>query len=122
MLLADEELARKPRIQPNAATQAAAAHPPGSSTNGASASPEQQPKADLAPAPPGSASPAPVAATATASVELQPSSPEFVVLPPRPEVLAVQGLPPTVAFKELEAVSRLPRPTLPLDLAEGRAC
>ncbi|KPV77414.1 uncharacterized protein RHOBADRAFT_51269 [Rhodotorula graminis WP1] len=98
----DEELARKPRIQPNAATQQAAAVPAGSSTNGASASPEQQPNVDLPAAPAASASPAPVAAAA--SVELQPSSPEFVVLPPRPEVLAIQGVPPTVAYKKLEAV------------------
>ncbi|GAA5889732.1 hypothetical protein JCM8208_001116 [Rhodotorula glutinis] len=99
----DEELARKPRIQPNAATQQAAALPTGSSTNGASASPERQPDVDLPAAPAASASPVPVAA-ATATVELQPSSPEFVVLPPRPEVLAVQNVPPTVAYKELEAV------------------
>ena len=97
----DEELARKPRIQPNAATQAAAA---GTSTNGASASPEVA-KVELAPAPAPepAASPAPLSGAGT----LKASSPEFVVLPARPETLALQGVPPTVKYKELEAVRRV---------------
>lgn len=78
----------------------------GTSANGASASPEQA-KVDLPPA----ASPSPAPAAAQASVELKASSPEFVVLPARPEVLALQGVPPTVAYKELEAVRCHPLPS-----------
>ena len=94
--LADEELARKPRIIPNAAAQAAAAAAAKTGTNGSENGSDATPAAAEA-APPKATTPVP-------TTVLKASSPEQVILPARPEMIVCSGVPPTVATKALAEV------------------
>lgn len=94
---ADEELARKPRIIPNAAAQAAAAAAAKTGTNGS------ENGSDAASATAAEAVP-PKATTPVPTTVLKASSPEQVILPARPEMIVCSGVPPTVATKALAEV------------------
>lgn len=95
---ADEELARKPRIIPNAAAQAAAAAEAAAAaktgTNGSENGSDATLAAVAEAAPPKARTPVP-------TTVLKASSPEQVILPARPETIVCPSVPPTVATKAL---------------------
>ncbi|GAA5880946.1 hypothetical protein JCM3774_001785 [Rhodotorula dairenensis] len=93
----DEELARKPRIIPNAAAQAAAA---AEAAAKAAANGSENGGSDEALAP------VPSKATTPIPTVLKASSPEQVILPTRPEVIVCSGVPSTVATKALVEIFR----------------
>ncbi|GAA5986909.1 hypothetical protein JCM10908_000947 [Rhodotorula pacifica] len=90
----DEELARKPRIIPNAAAQAAAA----AEAAAKAAASGSENGSDANAAPPKAASPIPTV--------LKASSPEHVILPARPEIIVCSGVPSTVPTRALIEIFR----------------
>ncbi|POY74157.1 hypothetical protein BMF94_2969 [Rhodotorula taiwanensis] len=83
----DEELARKPRIIPNAAAQAAAAAEAAAkaAANGAETDAAAEPVKETTPIP----------------TVLKASSPEHVILPARPEMIVCPAVPPMVSTRAL---------------------